>query len=98
MSIFENYQSRFETTQQAEMSLEEYLIGCREDKSMYATAAERLLMAIGEPEMVDTSKDPRLSRIFSNKVIKTYPTFDGFTVWRMRSNPSCRFCGMPPKD
>ena len=78
MSIFENYQSRFETTQQAEMSLEEYLIGCREDKSMYATAAERLLMAIGEPEMVDTSKDPRLSRIFSNKVIKTYPTFDGF--------------------
>lgn len=78
MSIFANYQSRFETTQQAEISLEEYLIGCREDKAMYATAAERLLMAIGEPEMVDTSKDPRLSRIFSNKVIKTYPTFDGF--------------------
>jgi len=78
MSIFEKYQSRFESTQQAEMSLEEYLIGCHEDQSMYATAAERLLMAIGDPEMVDTSKDPRLSRIFSNKVIKTYPTFDGF--------------------
>ncbi|MCB1752313.1 MAG: PrkA family serine protein kinase [Gammaproteobacteria bacterium] len=78
MSIFENYQARFETTQQAEMTLEEYLIGCREDKSMYATAAERLLMAIGAPEMVDTSNHPRLSRIFSNKVIKTYPTFDGF--------------------
>ncbi|MCB1862953.1 MAG: PrkA family serine protein kinase, partial [Gammaproteobacteria bacterium] len=78
MSIFAHYQSRFETTQQAEMSLEEYLIACREDRAMYATAAERLLMAIGEPEMIDTSKDPRLSRIFSNKVIKTYPTFDGF--------------------
>ena len=78
MSIFTHYQSRFETTQQAEMSLEEYLIACREDRAMYATAAERLLMAIGEPEMIDTSKDPRLSRIFSNKVIKTYPTFDGF--------------------
>ncbi|MCP4285649.1 MAG: PrkA family serine protein kinase [Gammaproteobacteria bacterium] len=78
MSIFEKYQSRFESTQQAEMSLEEYLIGCHEDQSMYATAAERLLMAIGDPEMVDTSKDPRLSRIFSNKVIKTYPTFEGF--------------------
>ncbi|MGO1709050.1 MAG: PrkA family serine protein kinase, partial [Oleiphilaceae bacterium] len=44
----------------------------------YATAAERLLIAIGEPEFVDTSRDIRLSRIFSNKMIKRYPEFAEF--------------------
>jgi serine protein kinase len=37
-----------------------------------------MLQAIGEPEMVDTSADPRLSRIFSNKLIKRYPAFSEF--------------------
>jgi predicted Ser/Thr protein kinase len=44
----------------------------------YATAAERMLKAIGEPKMVDTRNDPRLSRIFANKVIKIYPAFAEF--------------------
>ncbi len=78
MSIFEHFQGRFQANQQTEISLEEYLDLCREDSSAYATAAERLLIAIGEPKLVDTSKDTRLSRIFSNKVIKTYPSFEGF--------------------
>src|SRR5690625_3614113 len=37
-----------------------------------------MLMAIGEPELVDTSRDPRLSRIFSNKIVKRYKTFSEF--------------------
>jgi serine protein kinase len=37
-----------------------------------------MLMAIGEPQLVDTRKDPRLSRLFSNKVIKLYPAFKDF--------------------
>ena len=37
-----------------------------------------MLAAIGEPMVIDTSSDPRLSRIFSNKVIQTYPTFSDF--------------------
>ncbi|MFA5494967.1 MAG: PrkA family serine protein kinase [Porticoccaceae bacterium] len=78
MSIFAHYQSRYESTQQEEYSLQEYLDLCRQSPAIYATAAERLLMAIGEPELVDTSKDPRLSRIFSNKVIKRYKAFDEF--------------------
>ena len=78
MSIFGKYQTRFEDTQQEEYSLEEFLSICKDDPSAYATAAERLLLAIGEPELVDTSTDPRLSRIYSNKVIKRYPTFDDF--------------------
>jgi len=78
MSIFGKYQTRFEDTQQEEYSLEEYLDICKGDPSAYATAAERLLLAIGEPELIDTATDPRLSRIYSNKVIKRYPEFGDF--------------------
>jgi serine protein kinase len=37
-----------------------------------------MLAAIGEPEIVDTAKDPRLSRIFLNRTIKVYPSFAEF--------------------
>ena len=37
-----------------------------------------MLKAIGEPQMLDTRNDPRLSRIFQNKVIKIYPAFAEF--------------------
>jgi serine protein kinase len=33
---------------------------------MYASAAERILDAIGQPEMVDTARDARLGRVFMN--------------------------------
>ncbi|WP_331345309.1 PrkA family serine protein kinase [Cellvibrio sp. UBA7661] len=78
MSIFSHYRERFETTQQEELTIKEYLELCKKDPSVYASAAERMLMAIGEPEMVDTSQDPRLSRIFSNKIIKRYKVFSEF--------------------
>ncbi len=78
MSIFSHYRSRYEATQEEEFSLQEYLELCKRDPSVYASAAERMLIAIGEPSLVDTSRDPRLSRIFSNKVIKTYPAFSEF--------------------
>ena len=78
MSIFDHVQSRYEQVQQEEMSLQEYLELCRKDPRVYANAAERMLSAIGEPEAIDTAKDPRLSRIFSNKVIRRYPAFAEF--------------------
>ncbi|MBP0048395.1 PrkA family serine protein kinase [Marinobacterium sp. AK62] len=78
MSIFDHYKARYSAIQQEEMSLQEYLNLCKEDPKVYANAAERMLDAIGEPEVVDTALDPRLSRIFSNKVIKRYPAFDEF--------------------
>ena len=61
-----------------EMSLLEYLELCKTDKMAYANAAERMLAAIGEPEVIDTSSDPRLSRIFSNKKIRVYSAFKDF--------------------
>jgi serine protein kinase len=78
MSIFSHYQDRYKTTQQEVMTLQEYLQLCKDDPSVYASAAERMLMAIGEPELIDTANDSRLSRIFSNKVIKRYPAFNEF--------------------
>jgi serine protein kinase len=78
MNIFSQFQTRYELSKQEEYTLEEYLDICKNDPNAYASAAERLLIAIGEPEFVDTSKDPRLSRIFSNKVIKRYEKFSDF--------------------
>jgi len=78
MTIFNAYQARYEAAREEEMSLQDYLELCRADRMAYATAAERMLTAIGEPELVDTRLDPRLSRIFSNKIIKLYPAFRDF--------------------
>lgn len=78
MSIFNHFQSRYETAKEEEYTLQEYLEICKNDPSAYASASERMLAAIGEPKMVDTRNDHRLSRIFSNKVIKIYPAFKEF--------------------
>jgi len=59
-------------------SIQEYLDKCKVDKVAYASSAERMLMAIGEPELVNTHKDARLSRIFHNRTIKRYPAFSDF--------------------
>ncbi len=61
-----------------EFTVEEYLNLCKKDKMAYATAAERMLAAIGEPEIVDTSKDSRLKIIFQGRKIKVYPAFKQF--------------------
>ncbi|NND61012.1 MAG: PrkA family serine protein kinase [Gammaproteobacteria bacterium] len=76
--IFSRHLARYEETQEEELSLQEYLELCRDDHTAYSHAAERLLTAIGEPELIDTREDPRLSRIFSNKIIKIYPAFKDF--------------------
>ena len=78
MTIFNHYLERYESIQEEELSIQEYLELCKKDRSAYASPAERMLMAIGEAELIDTSRDPRLSRIFSNKVIKRYKAFSEF--------------------
>ena len=78
MKIFDNYAARYERTREEEYSLQEYLEICKRDKLAFASAAERLLAAIGDPEMVDTRHDSRRSRIFANKIIKIYPAFREF--------------------
>jgi len=78
MGGFEHVQRRYDAMSREEMSLQDCLDLARTDPSVYATTAERLLLAIGEPEFVDTSRDPLMSRIFSNTIIKRYAVFDEF--------------------
>src|SRR5215217_4912733 len=77
-SLFNAFARSFEARSQADMSMSEYLESCRSDPMRYANAAERLLAAIGEPQMIDTAKDPRLGRIFLNRTMRSYPAFAGF--------------------
>ena len=76
--VLSRYKMRFESHLKEEYSLQEYLELCKRDPSAYASAAERMLTAIGEPALLDTRSDPRLSRIFSNKVMRVYPAFKDF--------------------
>lgn len=78
MDAISSFAARYARSREEEMSIDEYLAECKRDPMAYATAAQRMLAAIGEREMVDTRNDPRLSRLFANKVIKRYPTFTEF--------------------
>ena len=76
--VFGLFSETYDRNKQAEMSLKDFLEGCRDDPMRYASASERMVAAIGEPELVDTSKDTRLGRIFMNRTIKFYPAFEDF--------------------
>jgi serine protein kinase len=78
MDAIGNFVARYARNREEELSIDEYLAECKRQPMAYATAAERLLAAIGEPELVDTRNDPRMSRLFANKVIKRYPAFAEF--------------------
>ena len=76
--VFADFTQSYRERQATEMSLAAYLDLCRADPKAYASAAERILHAIGDPEFLDTSKDQRLGRIFMNRTIRVYPAFAEF--------------------
>ena len=78
MNVFSQFSEYYSRQEYEELTLQDYLNGCRDDADMYATAAERKIAAIGEPEVHDTSTDPMLGRIFLNRTIKRYPAFHDF--------------------
>ena len=76
--VFSAFSKAYAREKQETLSLRDFLLAARDDKMMVASPAERMIAAIGEPEFVDTSKDARLGRIFSNRTIKRYKAFEGF--------------------
>ncbi len=76
--IFELYAEGYDGKRETELTIRDYLNLCRDDQSAYSSAAERMIKAIGEPELIDTSTDSRLGRIFLNRTIKRYPAFSDF--------------------
>src|SRR5690349_11965051 len=77
-SLFNAFARSFEARSESDMSMAEYLESGRGDPMRYANSAERLLAAIGEPQMIDTARDPRLGRIFLNRTMGVYLAFAGF--------------------
>jgi serine protein kinase len=78
LDVFDLFTESYSRVKQESMSLRDYLLAARDDPMLYASPAERMIAAIGEPEMVDTSRDQRLSRIFFNRTIRRYKAFEGF--------------------
>ncbi|OGG58978.1 PrkA family serine protein kinase [Candidatus Kaiserbacteria bacterium RIFCSPHIGHO2_02_FULL_50_50] len=66
------------SAQNVPMGAMDYLDICKEQPLAFATSAERMLAAIGKPEVIDTLSDSRLSRIFHNQIIHRYPAFSEF--------------------
>lgn len=66
MGIFEHYQKRYEQKLDEEYSLQEFLDICKGDRSAYMSASERLLLAIGEAEVIDTAKIQHLAVFFES--------------------------------
>jgi len=77
-SLFDLFRDNYEKSQVEYMDLGDYLDLCKVDPMAYASAPERMVKAIGEPVKLDTSTDPRLSRIYLNKTLRIYPTFANF--------------------
>ncbi|AHF84812.1 PrkA family serine protein kinase [Rhizobium leguminosarum bv. trifolii WSM1689] len=77
-SVFDAFTRSYDARRETDMSIAEYLDLCKKEPLAYANATERLLAAIGEPQMVDTARDTRLGRIFMNRTIRIYPAFTGF--------------------
>lgn len=78
LDLLDRFEQQFAVHAPEEMTLTEYLNLCKADPMAYAFAAQRMIDAIGDPIIIDTSKDPRLARLFGNKEIRTYPAFSDF--------------------
>ena len=77
--IFAQFRESYQSKEAEDMSLQEYLDLCKDDKMAYANSSERLLDAIGEPTYIDTAKvKGELGNIFQGRTIAKYPAFDDF--------------------
>lgn len=76
--LFSAYRDAFARAQEEEMGLEDFLHYCKTDRMASASSHECVLEAIGKPKLVNTADDPRLSRVFQNRVIQSWDTFSEF--------------------
>src|ERR1700752_3098491 len=78
LDVFDVFSRDYARERLETLSLRDWLLAARDDRMLYASPAERLVAPLGDPELVDTSQDSRLGRIFFNRTIKIYSAFDGF--------------------
>jgi serine protein kinase len=77
MSLLSNIKKTYESKDK-DLTIAEFLDLCKNDSTTYSSPAERMLKAIGEPTVVETRLDERLSRIHSNRSVKRYESFKEF--------------------
>lgn len=76
--ILDDLRDDFVDARTEHLDITAYLDLCKNDRMAFSSAAERMIKAIGEPVRIDTSLDPRLSRIHLNRTIRSYPAFADF--------------------
>lgn len=76
-TIFDRVRERTLSSSE-EMTIEDYLDLCKQDLSVYANPFQRMLTAMGTPELIDTAMDARLGRIFQNRKVKVWKHFAEF--------------------
>jgi serine protein kinase len=76
--VFDLFSEIYDQERREDITLTDYLMSCRDNPMMFSSAAERMIAAIGEPNIIDTSTDSRLGRIYLNRTIKVYPAFENF--------------------
>lgn len=75
MSLFKSIQEQHLRSKEVILSMEEFVELAKVDSSATAGPAERILKAIGEPKLIDTSTDRRLARLFGITTLRTYTPF-----------------------
>ncbi|MFC1801929.1 PrkA family serine protein kinase [Patescibacteria group bacterium] len=78
VSLCDMFKGDYDNGLSKEMTVSEYFEEAKSNKDVYASPQGRLLKAIGKPNIIDTSQDEKLGRIFQNRTIKTYETFRDF--------------------
>lgn len=78
MEQIKNFKVKYDVKKPEIISMNDYIKLLSSDSSVLNTPFERMLKAIGEPEIIDTSKNVRLSKIFGNRLVKKYKPFEEF--------------------
>lgn len=70
---------KLNTKQDESLTLDQFFDLAKEDPMAYAHPSERMVAAIGEPELFDSSAaGGRAARVFQNRVVKRYSAFADF--------------------
>jgi serine protein kinase len=76
--VFSLFSEIYDQERREDITLTDYLMSCRDNPMMCSSAAERMIVAIGERNIVDTNTDSKLGRIYLNRTIKVYQAFENF--------------------
>ena len=76
--VFSLFSEIYDQERREDITLTDYLMSCRDNPMMCSSAAERMIVAIGERNIVDTNTDSKLGRIYLNRTVKVYPAFENF--------------------